>query len=427
MERLAAALNRAGTATVRRALLHGRPHLVAPARLIVPGVLAGSLGPLLYAAGEVAKTVTAWNHVPLLVNHPPRPGQSGRDPEVLEAQGVGVLLNARLGPAGELDGEAWFDEARLRAVDVRVLNALAAGRPLEVSTGLYLDRAEAPPGSAHNGVAYTHVASNYRPDHLAVLPDAVGACSRKDGCGLLVNGRTCPSCAPLTTNGGPPMPLTADQRQALVTDLATNCKCFAGLTEALNAKTDDELNALQVHAAEVAANRQVAEAVKGGLTYGDVSFTFNAGKFTPSRDFDAFKAALTPVVVQNAAKPANQAEWLALIPEDAKPTWNALQTLAKAKRDGLVARLTANARPEAKERLTASLGRKTIEELEDLADLLPAQNAAPADDGDRPLPDYTGAGAPARVVNKRSKVNDADILVPPEIDYAAAARDADAD
>ena len=39
------------------------------------------------------------------------------------------------------------------------------------------------------GKSYTYIAKNYRPDHLAVLPDNSGACSISDGCGVLVNQR----------------------------------------------------------------------------------------------------------------------------------------------------------------------------------------------------------------------------------------------
>jgi len=34
---------------------------------------------------------------------------------------------------------------------------------------------------------YTKIAHNHRPDHLAILPESIGACSLADGCGLGVN------------------------------------------------------------------------------------------------------------------------------------------------------------------------------------------------------------------------------------------------
>ena len=61
---------------------------------------------------------------------------------------------------------------------------LAAGRKIELSTGLFTDNEPARPGATHNGRAYGHVARAHRPDHLAILPDRRGACSVDDGCGV---------------------------------------------------------------------------------------------------------------------------------------------------------------------------------------------------------------------------------------------------
>lgn len=177
----------ANLGAARQVTQGNRQYLVAPITLIVPGVLNGSQGPLLYPPDEVAKNPGAWNDVPIVVYHPPAVnglGQSARDPDVLGKQSVGRLYHATSN--GKLTAEAWFDVERLKAVDDRVLRALNLGEKIEVSTGLGLDREVAPPGSTHtDGRPYTHVARNYQPDHLAVLPDQVGACSIKDGCGVL--------------------------------------------------------------------------------------------------------------------------------------------------------------------------------------------------------------------------------------------------
>lgn len=172
---------------VRRDTLHGREHLVAPCTLIVPGVLNGSRGPLYYPAAEIAENYEAWNHMPLVVYHPNSNGQhiSARSASVLNEQGVGVLLNAKIGKNGALKGEAWFDVERVEAVDNRILTALQGGKKIELSTGLYTTN-YATPGVV-NGRMYDYVARKYKPDHLAILPDQVGACSLKDGCGILVN------------------------------------------------------------------------------------------------------------------------------------------------------------------------------------------------------------------------------------------------
>lgn len=175
-------------AKVRRAMLHGREHLVAPLVMMVPGVLAGSKGPLLYPPEEVGRDPLAWNHVPLTCGHPVENGMSasGRDPETLEKYGIGLVLRSRT-EDGKLKGEGWFDVAKTRQLAPGVLNALERGQRIELSTGLYTDNEPAKAGAVWNGRPYVAIARNYRPDHLAVLESQEGACSLRDGCGVLVN------------------------------------------------------------------------------------------------------------------------------------------------------------------------------------------------------------------------------------------------
>lgn len=162
--------------------LHGRDHLIVPATLIVPGVLNGSRGPLLYPPEEVGSNPVAWNGVPILIRHP-REG-SGRTPEVFEAQGVGTVFNARFD--SKLHADLWFDVERTRALSPHVYDGILNGRKLELSTGLKVK--DDPTEGVHNTplgpVSYRAIARNYQPDHLAILPDEVGACSLKDGCGV---------------------------------------------------------------------------------------------------------------------------------------------------------------------------------------------------------------------------------------------------
>ena len=186
METFRATIN---AAKARRATIGGRDWLIAPATLIVPGVLNGSKGPLLYIPDEIAASAAAWNGRPLLINHPFIDGQpvSANNPQTLATQEVGKVYNAVAGKTGKLLAEAWFDVESLRRVSPRVLDSLQRGQPVELSTGLFTDEEPAQNGAAFNGRGYTHIARNYRPDHLAVLSDAKGACAIKDGCGVLVN------------------------------------------------------------------------------------------------------------------------------------------------------------------------------------------------------------------------------------------------
>jgi hypothetical protein len=166
----------------------GRDWYVVPMSIIVPGVLNGSKGPLLYPEDEVQKHPGLWNGIPITNGHPKRNGQyvSARDPDVLEEYGVGLAFNDRY-ENGKRLVDAWIDKAKLKSAAARIGDALASGQTMEQSTGLFTEDQVANEGANWKGTPYAHIARNYRPDHIAILPDGIGACSRKDGCGLNVN------------------------------------------------------------------------------------------------------------------------------------------------------------------------------------------------------------------------------------------------
>ncbi len=155
----------------------GREIIVKPMTLIVPGVPTGSNGPILYPPEEITKDPTAWNGVPLTVYHP---FKDGRPVSARERPSIGTVRNARAD--SNLTAEGWFDVERTGIADARVLRALEMGEPVELSTGLFLDHE--PSSGTHNGRHYGSIARNFKPDHVAVLPDQVGACSLRDGCGV---------------------------------------------------------------------------------------------------------------------------------------------------------------------------------------------------------------------------------------------------
>lgn len=185
----------------RRVMEGGRSWLVAPLTSIVPGVLPGSKGPLHYAANVVARRAASWDGAPLTFGHPYDPltneHLSAAEPGVWERQGLGHLRNSRfeatLGSPGKLRHDGWFDEERVKALDrangTDVHNRLLRGMPIEVSTGLFTKEAPAAANASHNGRPYTHSVTDYSRDHMAVLPNQVGACSNNDGCGVF-NART---------------------------------------------------------------------------------------------------------------------------------------------------------------------------------------------------------------------------------------------
>ena len=173
---------------VRNEILEGRPYLAVPMVMMKEGVLNGSDGPLLYTSEELAKVPQVWNTKPVVVQHPTFNGKSlsACDPDVLEKYRVGMIMNTSW-DGQRLKAEAWLEPSRLEAVDSRVLNAVQKGEMMEVSTGLFSEIE--PKSGVFKGRHYKGVVRNLRPDHLAILPDSIGACSIADGAGLMRNSR----------------------------------------------------------------------------------------------------------------------------------------------------------------------------------------------------------------------------------------------
>lgn len=180
---------------IRKERLRGRDFTVANMSLIVPGVLSGSQGALLYPPEHVGRNVSDWNGMPLVVYHPVVNGMhvSARDPEILRESGIGEAYNAKFD--GTLQMEGWFDDLLTEAYDRklpaanRIMPRVRTGKAIELSTGLFTERLDAPRGAVWNyadgrKANYDAIAINYRPDHIAILPDVKGACSIQDGCGV---------------------------------------------------------------------------------------------------------------------------------------------------------------------------------------------------------------------------------------------------
>jgi len=149
--------------------------------------MAGSQGPLLYPEDEIAKSVKAWHNVPVLVGHPrddiTNDQLPASAPGVAQRQQIGVVG----GPSfkdGKLTATALIDVNRAKRIAPRLYGAMVSGQKISVSTGLHT--INHPVEGEHEGRPYHAVATDYRPDHLAVL-EVPGACSIEDGCGLNQN------------------------------------------------------------------------------------------------------------------------------------------------------------------------------------------------------------------------------------------------
>jgi len=178
--------------SIRKVVEGGKEYFVAPISLIVPGVLPGSKGPLLYPESEVRANPGIWNNVPIVVYHPIDPTTgiplSAKERGVIDRSGIGFLRNDRY-ENGKRIADGYIDAERVKRIDPRVYDVLSRNGRMETSTGLYTKNLQALRNAQHNGRGYHSIATQYRPDHLAILPDQVGACSLSDGCGLNVNAK----------------------------------------------------------------------------------------------------------------------------------------------------------------------------------------------------------------------------------------------
>lgn len=172
--------------TTRRESLDGAPYMVVPVTMMVEGVHNGSHGPLYHPAEVLGEAVDAWNNMPVTIEHPESGGEfvSANSPGIIAQYRVGMVQGARMDGTA-LRAEAWLEEEQLREKSPEAHEAIEKGLPIEVSIGVFSDDEETP--GEWNGETYNAISRGHVPDHLALLPDAVGACSWNDGCGIRAN------------------------------------------------------------------------------------------------------------------------------------------------------------------------------------------------------------------------------------------------
>lgn len=223
----------------RREQYEGREHLVTPVVMIVEGVLNGAL----LLEEEFGAFPAAWNGRPVPVFHPEENGShiSAARPDVMEKNTVGTVFNTRV-ESKKLLGELWLDIQKIQSLGYdQLVTMLEDGYVLEVSTGYFADDEEAV--GEYNGKTYTTIHRNIRPDHLALLPGQVGACSVEDGCGTRVNSKR--SSLAMKVNEA-----WAVLGKAL--RLNTNCQCEENSMDILN-EADKLVKANALDAKQLAA------------------------------------------------------------------------------------------------------------------------------------------------------------------------------
>lgn len=328
---------------MRRETLNGREYIVRNMVLIVPGVLPGSQGPFLYKPQVVSRDVDTWNGMPLVGYHPRSGGKhsSARDPKVLNEQGLGWVFNATYDK--QLMAEGWFDVANVEKFDktlkddAKLMPRLIGSQPIELSTGLYTIR-NTRKGKHSDGRDYIGEIENMKPDHVAILPDQVGACSIKDGCGVVVNECECAECKEKRKKKSVPDPVPVptketdvDNKTTLVSWLTANCDCWKGQEKALENFDEPQLKKLKAD------------------------------------------AETTQTLLANAATPKQltMEEWTKIAPPEVLEVFNAAKVVVVDRKSPIVEELVANCDDADKDAMKAVYNKMSIEDLTVLRDKLP--------------------------------------------------------
>ena len=171
---------------IRKELHEGKEHIIVPVIMMVEGVHSGSKGAILHLANEMGKIPGAWNGIPAVINHPKKDDEyiSANSPEVLDSQSVGRIYNTHMN-GKKLMAEAWLDPVKLEKLSALAFDHIINQKPLDVSIGAFTEDEDEE--GEYNNEIYNAIATNYRPDHLALLPGGEGACNWNDGCGIRVN------------------------------------------------------------------------------------------------------------------------------------------------------------------------------------------------------------------------------------------------
>lgn len=408
---------------------YGREFWVVPISMIVPGVLNGSKGPLYYPPEEVSRYPDLWDFKPILIGH-----QNTKDKEVMNRTYVGLLQNTRFDK--KLISDGWFDVIRTSMLSPTLHNNLLNGIPFEVSTGLSVD-IDTVQNQEHEGKVYIGIARNYRPDHLAVLLDAVGACSIQDGCGVLFN-----ELDHLILNRSPEEILeltnllneTRSKKMAkkeLVDQLITNCGCGTWTEQErpmLDKMSDDKVQSLINADIKHKKDQQLLNAAKAGYEGKEGKYVFN--EKTQSWEFVANSpnpnpspspspsptptpsptppptspppsptpsptpspspspSGVTKQDIQNALKDLTPAEWWQMAPAPVQEEAAEVRRIANENKKELVQQWVDNAAPDQKTQAQAWAEKQSITTLREVTAQLPKKSAVanPYDD----IPDFSG-------------------------------------
>lgn len=160
--------------------------IIVPVVMMVEGVHNGSHGKIYHPITALTSGLPFWQDKPITLSHPQTlDGKMVSVNEVsADAWVIGAVKNAKV-EDGKLKASAHFNVQKLTALSPDTLETLRSGKIIEVSIGIF--SVELEQKGTWNNEQYDKIALNHEPDHLALLPGEIGACSIMDGCGVRAN------------------------------------------------------------------------------------------------------------------------------------------------------------------------------------------------------------------------------------------------
>jgi hypothetical protein len=159
-------------------------YLIAPVVMMVEGVHKGSHGALYHPATELSKSASFWEGIPVVINHPQDQTGNYISANSVQELIVGKVCNPKM-EKNKLKAEIHLNVDKTGIHSPTTIASLKALKVLEVSIGVFTDNEETE--GEWNGETYKAIARNHKPDHLAILPNDIGACGVTDGCGIRIN------------------------------------------------------------------------------------------------------------------------------------------------------------------------------------------------------------------------------------------------
>jgi hypothetical protein len=159
----------------------GAEHIVFP----VVAAKEGVMNKVYYADKVLKESEHYWNGATVTVNHPRHNDipVSVRSPDKETEYAVGKFYNVKYDNL-TLKGEIYLNKQLANNKGYSdLVKRLENGEIINVSTGL-IGRTATAKGVSNNK-EYDRVISDIYPDHLAILPNDIGACSVDDGCGTM--------------------------------------------------------------------------------------------------------------------------------------------------------------------------------------------------------------------------------------------------